>query len=104
MRPELIAFHEKHKHKNAMVIAIDFEEIDEGPLRAFIKELGMNYPVLRIGTSPLIPFEPWIGLPSTFFVNPAGEYVAKHVGPLTGEMLEEYIDKGAAQGKRATPE
>ncbi len=89
--PELIAFHERHKDKDAVVIGINFEEIEEAPLRAFMEKLGMNYPVLRIGSTPLVPFEPLKGLPSTFFVNPAGEYVGSHIGPLTGDMIDKFL-------------
>lgn len=91
--PELIQFHDRHKDNDAMVLGIDFEEIDLASLRAFIKEQKMNYPVLRAGSNPLTPFEPLLGLPSTFLVSPEGVYADKHVGPITLAQLEEFVAK-----------
>jgi thiol-disulfide isomerase/thioredoxin len=96
--PELIQFHNRHKDSDAIVLGIDFEEIDLASLRAFMKKQGMNYPVLRAGSTPLAPFEPLLGLPSTFLVSPQGMYVDKHVGPITLTQLEDFVvrNKGAA--------
>lgn len=102
--PELVKFHNRHKDDDAMVIGIDFEEIDLASLRAFIQEQKMNYPVLRAGSNPLTPFEPLLGLPSTFLVSPQGVYADKHVGPITLAQLEEFVakNKGAPNRLPAT--
>lgn len=91
--PELIRFHDRHKDNDAVVLGINFEEIDTAPLREFVNKQGMNYPVLRVGDTPLLPFEPLKELPSTFFVTPQGAYVHSHVGPLTYDLLEDFLIK-----------
>jgi thiol-disulfide isomerase/thioredoxin len=101
--PELIQFHNRHKDNDAIVLGIDFEEIDLTSLRAFIKEQGMNYPVLRAGSTSLAPFEPLLGLPSTFLVSPQGMYVDKHMGPITLAQLEEFLAKNKDAANSTPP-
>lgn len=88
--PELIWFSDKYSHK-AVVIGVNYETTKLRSVKNFISKHGIDYPVVRIGEQPLLPFEPLIGLPSTFFVSPAGDYVARHVGPLTARDLEKFI-------------
>lgn len=101
--PELIQFHNRHKDNDAIVLGIDFEEIDLASLRAFIKEQGMSYLVLRAGSMRVTPFEPLLGLPSTFLVSPQGMYVDKHVGPITLAQLEEFVAKNKAVPNQSPP-
>ncbi len=71
----------------SVVIGIDFEQIDDQLLRAAIDKLEMSYLVLRIGSAPLIPFEPLKGLPSTFIVSPEGRIVYRHAGEINRQTL-----------------
>ena len=89
--PEIMRFHERHKDDDAVVIGVNFEEIETPDLVKFITEMGINYLVVRAGDTPILPFEPLKGLPSTFFVDPLGEYVASHVGPVTGEAIDDFL-------------
>ena len=93
--PELMQFHERHKDDDAIVIGVNFEEIEIPDLVKFVDEMGINYLVVRAGDKPVLPFEPLKGLPSTFFVDPNGEYVASHVGPVTGAAIEDFLAREA---------
>ena len=89
--PELARFHDRHKDRDAVVIGVNFEEIETPALAEFIARMRINYPVVRAGDTPLLPFEPLKGLPSTFFVDPRGALAAGHVGPVTAEAIEEFL-------------
>ena len=108
--PELMRFHERHKDDDAIVIGVNFEQIETDDLAKFIDEMAINYLVVRAGDAPILPFEPLKGLPSTFFVDPDGAYVASHVGPVTGEAIEDFLAREAARAaggstsSRASPE
>ena len=94
--PELIDFHERHKDDDAIVIGVNFEQIETPDLVKFIDEMGINYLVVRAGDTPILPFEPLKGLPSTFFVDPHGEYVASHAGPVDAAAIDDFLAREAA--------
>ena len=96
--PELMRFHERHKDDDAVVIGVNFEVIEPPELVKFIDEMGINYLVVRAGDTPVLPFEPLKGLPSTFFVDPHGEYVASHVGPVDAAAIEDFLAREALRG------
>ena len=93
--PELVRFHERHKDHDAVVVGVNFEEIETPALAEFIARMRINYPVVRAGDKPLLPFEPLKGLPSTFFVDPHGELAASHTGPVTTEAIEDFLAREA---------
>ena len=89
--PELLSF--QSSHPDTIILGINFEELDSQALNKAISEFKITYPVIpvRQGDTPLVPFEPIKGLPSTFFVTPKGEFIASHVGPVTSTMIDEFI-------------
>ena len=89
--PELVRFQNKNSAR-AQVIGIDFEQTPIDEVQRFVRSLRMNYPVLRIGDQPLLPFEPLKGLPSTFFISPQGAIVHRHLGPITADQLELWLN------------
>lgn len=89
--PELEVFHDSHKDKDALVLGLNMEDIDAEKLRAFVEEQFLSYPVLRVGSHPWRLLGKVPGLPTTFLVSPAGDVVARQVGPIDGKTIEEFI-------------
>lgn len=97
--PELVDFHERHKDTDAVVLGVNYEDKGRAELSDFSNEYLISYPVLlgepgsgkNIGTIP--------GLPTTYVVSPSGEVMARQVGPLTAQMLDDFI---AEQKKSAS--
>jgi len=94
--PELQAFHDDHRDKDAIVIGINSERIGKLQLQNFLEDYFITYPIFISGPTQqselgLIP-----GLPTTFLVTPAGEVVARQVGPVTRDMIEQFIKKWEA--------
>lgn len=90
--PELQSFHDEHADKNAMVLGINLEQISEQRLRTFLDDYFITYPIFVAKPAQeselgLIP-----GLPTTFLVSPEGKVVARQVGPVTREMIEQFIE------------
>jgi thiol-disulfide isomerase/thioredoxin len=100
--PELIAF--QAAYPQHVVLGINFEEIDANEAKAFATSHAINYPVLKVGDKPLVPFEPLRGLPTTAVVSPDGEMLANHAGPITRAMLEQYLDQRAPSPVEPTGE
>ena len=91
--PELQAFHDDRADKDAMVIGINIELISKSQLRKFLDDYFITYPIFvsrptQQSELGLIP-----GLPTTFLVNPDGKVVARQVGPVTRDMIEQFIDR-----------
>lgn len=88
--PELDAFYQAHKDKDAMVLGVnyDFTTAEETALLA--KKYGMTYPVLTSDQDPRdqLGIEPVMVLPTTFIINPEGKVVATLMGEQTQHTLE----------------
>jgi thiol-disulfide isomerase/thioredoxin len=96
--PELQAFHDRHAAADdAIVLGINTELIGKQQLQQFLDDYFISYPIFvskptQQSELGLIP-----GLPTTFLVTPQGKVVARQVGPVTQEMIEQFIKKFQAQ-------
>jgi thiol-disulfide isomerase/thioredoxin len=95
--PDLQSFHDKHSGNGAMVIGINVENLSSKQILSFLDTYSITYPVYRganlmnseLGSVP--------GLPTTFLVSPLGIVEARQVGVVTGEMIENFIEKWEAK-------
>ena len=95
--PELQSFHDAHAAQDAVVIGINIEQISSERLQQFLEDYFITYPIyvsplVQQSELGLIP-----GLPTTFMVSPAGKVVAREVGPVTRDKLEQFIDRQGPQ-------
>ena len=96
--PELQSFHDKHAATDdAIVIGINTELIGEQRLLEFLDDYFITYPIfvskpVQQSELGLIP-----GLPTTFLVTPQGKVVARQVGPVTQEMIEQFMQNFETQ-------
>lgn len=89
--PELQAFHDEHVNTDALVIGINTENIGKQQLRDFLEDYFITYPVMSSGPTRQSELGSIPGLPTTFLVTPEGEVVARQVGPVTRDMIEQFI-------------
>jgi len=96
--PELQSFHDQHADSgDAIVLGINTELIGKQQLLQFLDDYFITYPIFvskptQESELGLIP-----GLPTTFLVTPQGEVVARQVGPVTQDMIEQFIQNFQAQ-------
>lgn len=83
--PELQAFHDQ-RHKHAIVVGVNFEDIAPSEIRAFVERLAITFPVALSGGEPLPGFE-LKGLPTTFLISPDGQLADTHLGTVNAAML-----------------
>lgn len=93
--PELQIFHDEHAEQDAIVIGINIESIGKDRLQSFLDDYFITYPIfvsepIQKSELGLIP-----GLPTTFMVSPEGEVLARQIGPVTRDMLEQFISEHA---------
>lgn len=92
--PELVAFHEAHAKKDAVVLGVNHQEDAIAEVKKFADDRFVNYPVVRskgkLGSGT--PFGTLKGLPTTFMVTPEGEVVAARTGLVDQAVLEKFIN------------
>lgn len=97
--PELSLFHDKHKDSDAVVLGINQEEIPAHLLARFADKLKITFPLLKVPFEQETPFGVVTLLPTTFVINPQGEIVGGQQGPITGQVLEDYIKRKQQQAE-----
>ncbi len=97
--PDLVKFHERHREQggDAVVLGVDFEDISKEQLADFVEGQMITYPILRSEPLAITPLGPVPGLPTTYIIAPDGSPVARQVGPVTGEQLDDYINAKKAR-------
>ena len=71
---------------------------DEGPAEDFIRRYGKTYHLgSDVDGSVAVDYGLY-GVPETFFISKQGQVAYKHIGPVTAEILTEWIDKLLAEG------
>lgn len=97
--PELVEFQKAHHDKDAVVLGLNYEQVDPEYLKEFMDETSINYPVLRTVPGKKLPFGHLLGLPTTVLVSPEGIPVEKRTGGVTKAWLEQEI-KNFKQGSK----
>jgi thiol-disulfide isomerase/thioredoxin len=95
--PDLVEFYEKYKDKDAVVLGINYEEVNREYLKEFVESHLMSYPVLQMDPVPVTELGPVMGLPTTYIISPAGERIARQEGPVTGAAIEAFLEKKRRQ-------
>jgi thiol-disulfide isomerase/thioredoxin len=95
--PELESFHAAHAKDHAVVLGLNTEVIDKQRILDFLDENFISYPNFIVGPVAETPLGRIPGLPTTFVITPKGELVARQVGAVTREMIENFINKWEAK-------
>ena len=92
--PELELFHSKAEGR-AVVLGVNMESISSDDLRTFVDQQFLSYPILVASENPRREqiLGPVDGLPTSYLVTPAGEVVARQVGPITAEAINAFIER-----------
>jgi len=87
--PELQAFHNANRDR-AVVIGVNFEELEPAKVRQFAEDLHVTFPIVLSGIQPITGFD-LKGLPTTFLISPKGELADTHLGTVNAAMLKQRI-------------
>jgi thiol-disulfide isomerase/thioredoxin len=92
--PLLQALHQERSGDGLAVIGIAID--DEDPVRAFVGETGVTYPIL-VGQQDAMAVadafqSDWVGLPMTVIVAPGGDILKLHVGELHASDLAGIVE------------
>jgi cytochrome c biogenesis protein CcmG/thiol:disulfide interchange protein DsbE len=70
-------------------------EDEEPRTQAFLKERGSSYPSLLDPDGRTAIAYGVFGVPETFFIDPRGRLIDKHVGPLDGQTIAAFVARAA---------
>ena len=88
---ELELFHNRYKDSRAVVLGVNMEDIAANELSVFVEEQFISYPVLRSEPRLTTELGSVPGLPTTYVVAPDGRLAGRQVGPVTVQMLEDFL-------------
>lgn len=89
--PELVAFSEAHARSgDASVVSVAFDDSPSN-VRSFFERNGGDWPVLAEGTGPVAIRYGVLAVPESYLVAPNGVVVAKLIGGVKAEHLDELI-------------
>lgn len=94
---QMAFFHGDHADKDAIVLGISMDGFDQvEKAKGFIDRHDLNFPNLLIELSELefLKFGGgrFMGTPTFYLYNPSGELLAKNIGPVSAEDLENFIN------------
>ncbi|MFA6596901.1 MAG: TlpA disulfide reductase family protein [Ignavibacteriaceae bacterium] len=84
--PDLIALQKEFK-KDLVVLGISLDTDTKGDVPAFVKDYGINYPIVYGDNTTAKLFGGVSGIPTSFLIDKKGNIVDKHVGLVPKETL-----------------
>ena len=90
--PDLEAAHQTFAEEGLVILGVNVED----PARAvepFLAEMGMTYPVVLDETGKVMKDYRTPGLPTSVILDREGVIRARHVGVLTAEQLDNYLQQ-----------
>lgn len=90
--PELVLYHESHKDRDGVVIGIDMESLSPKLLQQFVDENFITYPIVPL-VDNMPAFDNISSFPTTYLIDPDGMVVAKQVGSVTADIIEQFIQE-----------
>lgn len=80
--PALTAFDQAHD--DVEVIGLDYEDIEDADLKAFLKDHPAGYPIAKVDVyDPPKDFDTPRGLPTSYLIGPDGKVAKRFLGPIT---------------------
>jgi peroxiredoxin len=96
--PWFMEFEKKYKHSGLAVIGVSMDDDGWKLVKPFIKEKGMNYPVV-VGNQDLAKLYGLTSLPVTLLIDREGKIAATHVGMVDKDAFESELRKLLQAGK-----
>lgn len=78
---------ERWRGRGVLLVGLNMQDVTEDA-RAFVRELGLDFPHVRDRTNDTARSWGATGIPETFFIDARGRVVAHIVGTLTSEQLD----------------
>lgn len=88
--PDLAAAYQAHKDEGVVFVGVNFLE-DADRVREFVQWAEISFPVVLDLRGEVVGAYQVRALPSTFFIDGDGTIVRRYIGPMTRDLLEQYL-------------
>jgi thiol-disulfide isomerase/thioredoxin len=85
--PILIDLQNRYKDR-LQIVGVSVDDGDPADVKQFVKEAGINYPIVMADRAIVAEYGGLPALPTLFVVNPDGNVVQKHEGLFSNELYE----------------
>ena len=89
--PGFVELQKKYGDKGLVVIGVSLDEQGPQAVKPFMKEFGVNYPVVMGDPKIVQDFGGIAAIPTTFVIDRNGKILARHVGYVPKETFEKQI-------------
>jgi thiol-disulfide isomerase/thioredoxin len=89
--PGFIDLQKKYADKGLEVIGVSLDEQGPEVVKPFMKELGMNYPIVMGNAQIVQAYGSFEGIPTTFVIDRQGNVIAGHTGFTPKEVFEKEV-------------
>ena len=96
--PSLREIHEKYRDRGLVVLGVNLEEGGPDDLRSRIRELEIDYPVVRPSAPLTGTFRDGSALPHTWIMDRQGRVRVSHSGYASGDSLEKAVLRLLGEG------
>ncbi len=91
--PALKSITSRYRDK-VVVLGMDAGETAIPAMRQFIRQKGINYTVVPTQDSTMFALGLIYGVPTTYIVSPQGQIIDTHMGVISAQQLQGYIEGG----------
>ncbi len=100
--PLFVDLQAQYRHDNVKFVSIAIDDLE--PVKAFVEEYQINYPVL-MGDMDAVALSRKLGnrfegLPFTVVVAPGGSVILRHTGGISRQQLEPVLQEAIDKGRR----
>ena len=96
--PGLIRIARRYGMKGLAIAGVNMDEGGAGPVRDFVRDFGVNYPVMRPDSSFLLANE-IDSLPTTFLIDRKGRIARTYIGEVAESVFRADIESLLAEPK-----
>lgn len=89
--PELNDFHARHQARDAVVLGINVDDLPADRVQRFVEEWFISYPILLAPVDGSTTLGKVSALPTSILISPHGEVVARRVGSVSAQWIEQRI-------------
>jgi thiol-disulfide isomerase/thioredoxin len=95
--PHFIEIQNEYKDKGVTVVGISVDSTGPADVAQFVKDNGMNYPIVMADEATATAYGADQGIPTTVVIDKNGNVVARHLGLTDKDVFEDDIKKALAE-------